>query len=771
MYSVVNALFFRAPLHVIEPERVVLATRFSKSAKTNLWTYPDYVFFREQVRALTGLAAYSPGARVMTVGIGESMLSVRTSYVSDNYFSILGVTPLAGRAFLTEDNLPSGDSQVVVASYGFWQRALGGSLGAVGTGIQLNGHPVTVVGIAPRGFSGISPTDQVPDLWVPIVQQPVLTPGAGNALVRQRGFMMVWLQVFGRLRPGIDLETAQADLTASSQRLGEEIPAWAARGEGVQLLADYRFNPRLGQSLARLLRLLTTVTAVVLLIALLNLALLLLARASSRNRLAGIRMALGASRGRIASEQLAECLLLALAGGACALLVAYWSAGLAGRALPFQFGVSFAPDLRVLAATLGITLASAALFGLLPALHGARTEVLSVIHREQGRDGWAKLRQALVVAQIALAVPLAAGAGLFVRSFREASHVDLGYATDHRLVASVALGQHGYTTEQARQFAEQASERLAALPGVELVSTMAVAPFAGMIRDAVVAESRPDDEQIEVDVNFVGPDFFRAMEVRLLAGRDFTRADLAGAEPVAVVSQAAAERLWPGEEPLSRRLLAMGETRTVVAVAADTRVHRLDEPPSPRVYLPEHQAGGTDFSLLLVTRVPPKSVANTVEREIHALDPRIAIEELQPLDALVGRVLGNLRVGATLVGGFAALALLLTATGLYGILAYRVARGRRRIGVQMALGASRSKIAQAVLRHGLFLAAWGLPIGVGLSWAGARLVESFLFRVEARDPLHLLLTTLFVLGVVALASWFPAWRAARVEPVEALREG
>lgn len=769
VFSLVNALFLRPPAHVVEPESVVTAVRVLKTSRTTVWTFPDYDFFRQQARALSGLAAHST-PRVMTAGLGDSLRTVRAVYASDNYFSLLGVRPRAGRAFLPEDNQVPAGQAVAVVSHGFWQRALRGRRGAVGTTIQLNGHPVTVVGVASRGFSGLSPAEQAPDLWVPIAQQPVLTPGTGNALRRQPGYMMAWLQVFGRLGPGVALDAAQADLAAASRRLGEEVPAWAARGDGVELVASYRFNPRLGQSLARLLRLLGTVTAAVLAIALVNLALLLLARASSQSRLAGIRLALGASRRRVAGELLLESLLLALAGGVAAVLAAFWSAGLAGRALPFALGVSFAPDLRVLAVTLGLALASAALFGLLPALHGARTEVLSVIHRGQGRGGWARLREALVVAQVALAVPLAAGAGLFVASLRQASRVDLGYASDHRLFASMALSQHGYSPHQARQLAERARERLSALPGVELVSTMAVPPFSGMIGDAVVAEGRPVEEQVEVEVNFVGPELLRAMRIRLLAGRDVAPTDLAGTEPVAVVSRAAAERLWPGQDPLGKRLLAMGETRTVVGVAADTRVQRLDEVASPRVYLPAQQAGGADFSLLVVTAVPPESLAGAVEKEIHALDPRIAITDLRSLESVVGQVLGNHRVAATLVGTFAALALLLTATGLYGVLAYRVARGQRRIGVEMALGASRAEIARSVLRHGLLLAAWGLPIGLGLAWAGARLVESFLFQVEARDPANLFLTSILVLSVVVLASWLPAWRAARVEPVEALRE-
>lgn len=770
LYSLLDRLLVSPPAEVSEPDELVRANRFSQRVPSSSWAYPDYAYFREHARALSGLAAFTEGGWAVTAEVGATPHASQASYVSDNYFSLLGAPPALGRVFSTAEAVAAGAQPVAVASHAFWRRVLFADSAAVGKSILVNGHPVTVVGVAPKGFAGLSAAQVPTDLWLPLSLQPTVSPVGMTTLERRSGSTFVWLDVVGRLRPGIGLKSAQAEIEGLSRRLGEEVPAWARRGEGVELLRDYRFGPRVGVSLRRHLTLLGWAATTVLVIAGVNLALMLLARVSSRTRQMGVRMALGASRRQVVRQYLLENLLLAGTGAALAWCLAFWSAGVAADLLPFQLGGSFAPGGRVLAATLLVSLFGAALCALLPALVAVRAEVLTVLRLGTARDSWAWLREGLVVAQVALAVTLLVGAVLFVRSFTAASQVDLGFAPERRLVATLNLGHLGYGAEEARAFLAQAVEELSVLPGVERVSSVEVLPFGGAMGDSVVPEGASEAEPVDVELNVVGPEYFATLGIPRLAGREFVEADRGAAELVAVVNEAAARTLWPGGAALGRRLTVLGEARGIVGVVAGSKVHSLEKSAAPTVYLPAQQAGGTELSLVVLAQGRPEALARPVTEAIRRLDRRAILTAVQPLEALLERVLGRYRLGATLVGVFAGLALLLTAVGLYGVLAYRVATRLRTIGVKMALGASRSAVAREVVRRSLILAAVGIPLGCGAAWVGGRWVESFLFGAAPRDPRLLAQVALFTLGVVAAASWLPAWRAARVEPLSTLRE-
>jgi predicted permease len=463
-------------------------------------------------------------------------------------------------------------------------------------------------------------------------------------------------------------------------------------------------------------------------------------------------------------------LLLAAAGGVGAFLLSFWSAGLAAKALPYEFNTTFSPDLRVLLATFGVVVVTALFFTSVPAFRASQTRIAVVIQRGRLGDGRSRLREGLVVVQIALAVVLVAGAALFVRGLRAATSVDLGFAPENRLTISINLGQHGYSAEQARIFTQSASREIAGIPGVRRVSTAMQLPFRGMMRLATGAEGVPEEEQIEVGVNFVGPDYLETMGIPLIEGRDFAIDDRAGMPPVAVVNEAAASRLWPGGESLGRALDLMGQTPMVVGIAGNSHFHDLGEEPGPFVYLPILQTGGTTLSFIVETAAAPQSVRKPVEDVLRALDSRVALTDVRTIADIVDQVLGPYRVGATLVGLFSGVALILAAIGLYGTLSYLVVQRTRSIGIRMALGATSRRIGQALVARGLILAAIGIPIGMGAAWTSARLIQGFLFRVDARDPMSFLAVPLVIVATIWLASWLPARRAARLDPVATLRE-
>lgn len=770
LYSLLDRLLLSPPSQVADPDQLVRAGRFSKTTKTNSWTYPDFAFFREHLQGVSGLAAFTEGGWLLTAEIGTEPETVQGSYVSDNYFTLLGVSPIVGRVFSSTEAVSAGGQPVAVVSERFWQRALAGNPAAVGSSIQVNGHPLTIVGVAPRGFVGLSSASVAPDLWLPLSMQPVVSPMGVSTLERRAGSTFSWLNVAGRLRPGVPLETAQGDVEAVSARLGEEVPQWVKRGEGVTLLSDYRFGPQVGVSLRRQLTLLSWAATVVLLVAGVNLALMLLTRVSSRAKQMGVRMALGAPKGQVVLHYLLENLILAALGAVLAWCAAFWSAGAAAAALPFRFNGSFAPSGRVFLAILLVSVAGAAICGLVPALLAVRSQVQSVLRLGVARDAWAWLREGLVVVQVALAVTLLAGATLFVRSFVAASGVDLGFSADHRLMATLNLGQLGYHEEAARTFLDRALDEFRSLPGVEQATSLEVQPFGGAMGDSVVPEGGTEEETLDLELNLVGPSYFATLGIPTLVGREFTSADRGDGERVAIVNEEAARRLWPAGDVVGRRLVSMGEPRTVIGVVGNTKMHSLEKEPGPFVYLPALQAGGTEMTLVLLTRGQPEALARPMLDTLRRLDRRVSLAAVQPLEVLLERVLGRYRMSARLVGVFALLAVVLTAVGLYGALAYRVTRQVRAIGLKMALGASRGLVAGDVVRHSVGLAALGLPLGVLAVWFFGRLVETFLFQVSPRDPWVLCQVVAFTLAVSVLASWVPSWQATRVEPMAALKD-
>jgi predicted permease len=766
IFTLLDHLLLQPPPGIGEPDSLVRASRFSKDRPSEWWSYPDYAFFRDRSRAFQGLAAYSPVPLVLQASTRDQPIRAKASLVSTNFFQVLAVRP-TGRGFLEEEAGVPGEQAVAVLSHGFWKRAFAGSEEAVGSALRLNGHPFTIVGVAPPEFRGVSPVEEAPDLWVPLTVRPMLMPETGSGWFdRVEGREVTWLQVLGRLRPGVPFSSAQLEMEALARDFSREYSAFAREGQGILLSRSFQLRADEYDQISRLGALLMAVVALVLLIASANVAILLLARAAARRKDFGIRLSLGASRGRIARQLLTEGFVLAVAGAAGGYLIARWSVGLTARLLPFTFAFPFSPNIRVLAFTIGVAAASAVLSAVAPALRAARTDVSSMIKTGDPGSGRTRLLEALVAIQISLSILLITGAALFLRSFRAAEEVDLGFETEGRLLVSVDLSQHGYGEEELSRFVDQVLGRLSALPGVRAASTTLFAPFGGMWGAEVAGA---EGQKIGASLNAIGPGYFEAMGIPLLAGEGFTLRDRSGAPRVAIVNQAAAEKLWPGENPLGRVIDLGKDARTVVGVARNARYHELGESPVPHVYLPTLQAHPKEVMFLIRTGTDPWAVAGSAEREIQSIAPQVAIAGAETLEGAVDRVLGRYRTSATLVTLFALVALGLSAAGLYGVMSYLVIQRKRAIGVQMALGATAQRIVRSVLARSLRVTGIGIVVGLGMAWATSRSISSFLFGVSPRDPVTFLLVPLILGAVACLASSIPALRASRVDPVEVLR--
>ena len=475
-------------------------------------------------------------------------------------------------------------------------------------------------------------------------------------------------------------------------------------------------------------------------------------------------------------QLLVESLLLTLLGGVGGYLVAFWSSDLVARTFPFSFGIAFEPDATVLAFTMIVAAGAALLFGTVPALLASRSDVASLIKTRDSGATRSPLRRALVIAQVALSTVLVIGSVQFVRSLRSAEAVELGFETERRLLVSLNLASHGYETSDMGPFIENVLDRLEALPGVVRASTTLHTPFRGQWTGSFVPEGADSEEESErASFNAVGPDYFRTMGIPVITGRDFTKADDAEVARVILMSEAAARKYWPDGDWIGKTISGAGSEAktTVIGVVRDANYHELGEEPVPRIYLSALQPfmsfmGRVNF--LVQTAGDPLSVSGMVQSEIHKVDPDVAITSVTTMKDCVERVLGRYRVGATVVGLFGTLALALAAIGLYGVLSFLVVRRTRAIGIQMALGATQTRIARSVVGEGFKLALVGIALGIPLALVSVDFIESFLYGIEPKDPATFSVVPLVLAAVACLAAFLPARRASRVNPIDALRE-
>lgn len=775
IFSLVNAILFRE-LPAEKPQELVdVYAGQEGEGQYATWSYPDFADVRKWNGVFAEFAAVN--LTLATHDDGKQTELLFGEQVTGNFFRMYGLAPALGRDFLPEEDATVGTHPVVLLGHRFWKQKLGGDPRIVGKALKLNGQHLTVVGVAPEAFKGSFP-GVASDFWVPMHVGEALA----GAPLDERGSRSLFAKA--RLKPGVTLERAQTELTALAGRLRKAYPE---EDEGLTTTLvptrEVVLNPAIDGPIIGVAGLIMGVVGLVLLIACFNIANLLLVRAAERRREIAVRLALGASRGRLIRQLLTESILLSLLGGLAGLLIALWTARLIVAfkpPLPIPLNLDVPLDWRVLAFTLGIALLTGILCGLAPALQSTRPGVVSALkdeevslmrhHRKLG------LRNVLVVAQVAISALLLVGSGLFLRSLGNAQSIDPGFKLRKGVAVQVALELGGaYDEVKGRAFYDRLLERVRALPGVRSASLAEHLPLGLNIHVSdVEIEGRPKPrkgEELESDRGGVVPGYFATLGIPLVAGRDFTAADRPGAQRVAIVNETAARRFWPGESPLGKRLRfgEKGEWQTVVGVAKDGKYRTLGEAPRAFVYPNNLQDYSAFRTLVVATDGDEQAMLEQVRRELDALDPNLPIFDIATLSEHLSIMLFPARLGAALLAAFGALGLVLAGIGLYGVVAASVARRTREVGIRMSLGAKRWDVLALVVREGMTLTGIGLAIGLGLALLASQALGGLLYGIGTHDPVTYV-TVAAVLGGIALcANLIPAGRATQVEPVVALK--
>ena len=778
IFSLINVVLLR-PIPVEEPARLASVFTTDERNPGNLpLSHLNYKDLRDQNQVLSDMAAFTFAQ--VNWSAGSEAEQIQAQAVSGNYFSVLGAQPPLGRGFLPEEDAKP--TPVAVVSHGFWERSLGSDPAIVGRTLTLNRTPFTVVGVAPKGFTGTF-LGGGPSVWVPMSMHDVVQPNF-DWYEERRG---LFLFAFGRLKPGVSLEQARANLQTVFGQLAQAFPADnKGRSAGAQPLLETRLNPggQGGPQVVQISMVLMTVVGIVLLIACANIANLLLARANKRRKEIAIRLALGAARGRLLRQLLTESVLLSIIGGALGLLLAFWlldALVAADLQLPLPVDEGLTIDGRVLAFTAALALLTGVLFGLAPAIHASRADVVPVLKNEtvpfgagRGWRSFISLRQALVVSQVALSLIALIAAGLFLRSLRDAQGADMGFETRGVLIMNFNLGREGYAPERGQLFYQQVVERVSGLPGVHKAAVAQNPPLAGGFLRSVFPEGMDTTTQdrILVQVNSVSPGYLETIDVPLLRGRDFTQTDATGAPLVVVINETMAERFWPGQEAIGKRFTFFGDEAftTVIGVARNAVYNAVGEDPIPFIYQPLRQNYSPQAALHVRGGGDAAGLAGIVRREVQGIDPTLSVFNVRTLEDQAAGALEPLRINVIVLATFGGLALLLASIGLYGVANYSVAQRTREIGVRMALGARPSSVLRLVLGHGLMLVAAGLGVGLLLALVLASAIpQDLLPNVSARDPLTFGATSAGLAAVALVASYIPARRATRIDPLIALR--
>ena len=777
VFSVVNAVLFR-PLPVRNPQELasVFATGQNGFLAESPLSYPDYEDYRDQSDAFTELFAYSNVP--LAFDTGEKSQFVFGTITTGNYFTALGVNAALGRTLASGDDV-EGAEPVVVLGHDTWRRRFGANPGVVGQTIRLNGTPVTVIGVAPAEFKGLL-RGLSPEFWIPTSTWPVFNPQSPDRLTRRAGG---WLWVVGRLQPSLDLDQAQARLGTVAQRLEQEYPD-TNEDRGVQVFPteDVIYFPSVDNALHITSAVLMVVVGLILVIACANVANMLLARATSRQKEVAIRSSLGASRGRIVRQLLTESVLLSLLAGGLGLLIAVWSNRLLTNfqlALAFdvQIDLGLGLDGRVFGFTLAAAFLTALLFGLVPALQSAPTEISSTLQAGRLAGGRSKnrFRNVLVVAQVALSLLLLIGAGLSVRSLQNVHKINPGFDPTNVATAQFAVELRGLDDTQGQAFYDQLAERVEALPGVQSVSYAALLPLTFTISiESFLAEgqeSLPENEWPSVDTIPVGPRYFETMRIPLLSGRGFRRQDDLGAPRVVVVNEALAKQFWPGQVAIGKRVRfeSDGPFFEVVGMVPTGRYRTLGEQDRPYVYkciLQNYQGMQT---LVARTEGQMDPLLAALRTEARAIDDKVPAVAVQSLEQAIGIVLLLPRMSAVLFGLFGVLGLILASVGIYGVISYGVARRTHEFGIRMALGAQRSDVLKMVLKQGLVLTGVGVTLGLLIAVGLTRFLSAVLYGVTATDLLTFVGISGLLISLALLACYIPARRATRVDPMVALR--
>ena len=776
MFGVVDRLFFRPPAHVVDPDRVVrlYVTTTTPGWGTNtspIGTYPRYADLRDRARSFAAVAAY--GGRTFSLGLGPQAEPVTGRLVTASFFSVLGVRPELGRFFGADEDSVGRAAHVAVLSREFWVRQFVADRAVLGKTLQLGRNVYTVIGVTPQGFAGIDL--DVPDLWLPLTA--AAPEVMGPAALGPRFF---WLAgVVARLRPRVSPEQAAAEATAIYR--SEFVQSGDSTGT-VSLGSVHEAIGPLASRDAKLSVWLGAMCAIVLLIACANVANLLLARAVQRKREIAIRLALGASRGRLARQLLADSAVLGVLGGAAALLITLWVGPVLSASLLFDSTTTAGLDTRVLLFTAVAVLVTVVLAGFAPAYHASAPDLSSALKsgEREGTFQRSPVRTGLLVGQVALTLVLLTGAGLFVTSLRHVQGLRLGFDADRLIVASVDLQRMGYKRAAAIALYEDMRERVKRLPGVSGASLAVGHPFGWAFAVTLFVpglDSLPQATSGGPYFEAVTPDYFRTMGAAVRRGRALVPTDVAGAQRVAVVNETMARRYWPGQDPLGKCLKIISPAAPcteVVGVVEDARLHQVtDEGGAIQYFIPLAQADSITSSpvtaLLVRTNGPADALVGAVRRTIQETAADLPYPSIDPMPRLFASQLRPWRLGSILLSLFGALGLVLSAIGLYGVHSYVVSQRTQEMGIRIALGAGRRDILELIMGQALRVTGWGLVLGAAGALAVGRAIASLLYGVKPHDPLVLSLVMVLLGAVAAVASYLPARRATNVDPMVALR--
>ena len=776
IFSLVNTVLLRS-LPVERPNEIVSVAIRGKNDSMSAFSYPNYKDFRDKNDVLDGLLVY----RFVPLSLSRNGVNERIwGYeVSGNYFDVLKVKAIQGRTFLPEEDQTKLSHPVAVLSYDMWQRRFAGDKNLVGTDVLLNNHQFRVIGIAPPGFKG---TELVysPDIWLTASMMEWAEPGATWLDERDtKNFFGV-----GRLKNGVSSRQAEASLNLLSQQLAKEYPD-ANEGQSIKVVPTGFILPELRSAVVSFTWVLMAAVGLVLLVTCTNLAGLMLARATDRRREIAIRLAMGANRLRLIRQLLTESILLSFVGGVAGLLLALWIVKLLIGLKPpidFPLALDVGVDWRVMLFCFAVSVVAGAVFGLAPSLQATRPNLTTVLKDTSAQGGAAKarLRSVLVVAQIAISLVVLIAAGLVVRTLQRLQTMNPGFNPQNALTMSFDLGLQGYDDARGEQFYRQLQERLQSLPGVEAAAVSNYIPLSLNYNSRYAyVEGKPAErgENAPTAMNAsAGPDYFKTMGTPIVSGREFTAQDEEKTEKVVIVNETFVRRLMPElqttADAIGKRISSHGPTgpwRRIVGVAQAGRYFNIAEEPRPFFWTPMSQDYQSNGTLVVRTRGNPEALFGPVRSQVQSLDPNLPLFDVKTLTEHMQFALFPSKVAATVLGVFGLVALLLSAIGVYGITSYAVAQRTHEIGIRLALGAQLRDVLRLVLAHGLKLTIIGAAIGLFGAYLATRAITSVLYGVSATDPLTFGLVSFLLIGVALIASYVPARRATKVEPLTALR--
>jgi predicted permease len=774
IFSWINSTLLNPIPGLANPREVVALSLNKPSENPFPFTYPDVVAMRDGQRSFVGITA-SGTAPMSLTGKGKPE-RIWGTIAAANYFTVLGVQFALGRGFVAAEEEKPDATPVAVISYRFWQTHFAANPRVVGQAIEINQHSYTIVGVAPADFRGTQ-TGLRSEIWVPIMMVRQLMD-QGDLIHDHHYF---WMNALGRLRPGVAPQRAQEELTLRMQPEVRSYPEEHKGHESVTVYPLWRSPFGVTQIFSLLLPMLMAIAGFVLLLACVNVANLMLVRSVGRKREMAIRMSLGASRWRLVRQLLVESLVLALAGGAAASLITLWTAGTLTKFLPamdFPVSLSVQIDRTVLLAALGISVLTGAIFGILPALRSSAEGPVTALKEEAGSISGglhkARLGSSLVVAQIALSLLLLVCAGLFIRSFLSAQQINPGFNPHSVMIASYDLFAGGYTPETGAQLDRQIIAALEAQPGIQSVALANRVPVGfdqGSTSVKPEGYAAQAHESMETQNAIVTPNYFRTMQIPILKGRDFTPRDGKDSLRTVIVSKGFADRYWPGQEAIGRRLFSdlTNEWFTVVGVAQDTKADGLKYNAKPFLYLPLYQV--YQATMVINARVlgNPLASAEAIERAIHKLNADLVVFDVADLEVRWQLASLQQRIAGIFVGAFGLIALILATVGIYGVTAYTTRQRTHEIGIRMALGATKEGVLKLVVGRGLRLTLAGVVLGLSASFALTRYLKTMLLGVASTDGLTFFAVVSLLFAVALLACWIPARRASRVDPMIALR--